>query len=238
MTVAIIFIGTGQYLSFLPMYYKQAETNLFPGVDKKFFAFTDGEITDDVPENIVPIPTEHKDWPRITLERFHIIKQAEEQLKECDYVLFLDADMYVNEEVVFDTVFNGKDFVGVWHPCHNLKMQPHDKPPGTFESNPESTAYLENAYDVGIYWQGCLWGGKTEAVLEMLDVITARIDEDDSNDIIAVWHDESHMNRFFCENVDRVNTLPPSFAFPECYPGIPFDQTIVHLAKNNSKFHV
>ena len=72
----------------------------------------------DIPKDIIPIQIEHKEWPRITLERFHTILGAKEQLLESDYVLFLDADMSVNEEIALDEIFDDKDFVGVHHPCH------------------------------------------------------------------------------------------------------------------------
>ena len=238
MTVSIIFIGTDKYLNFLPSYYERVTENLFPGVEKKIFAFTDGDLEGDVPESIIPIQIEHKEWPRITLERFHTILGAKDQLLESDHILFLDADMYVNAEIAFDEIFDDKDFVGVHHPCHLVKAPPHDKAPGSFETNVKSSAYLEDAYAYGVYWQGCLWGGKTKPVIEMMETICARIDEDDENGIIAVWHDETHLNKFFCENFDQVHTLDPSYAYPECYPSFPFDRKIIHLAKDNSKYHV
>ena len=58
MTVSIIFIGTDKYLNFLPSYYERVTENLFPGVEKKIFAFTDGDLQGEIPEDIVPIQIE------------------------------------------------------------------------------------------------------------------------------------------------------------------------------------
>ena len=48
----------------------------------------------------------------------------------------------------------------------------------------------------------------------MMKELKKRVDTDYSNDIIALWHDESHLNKFFSENKDRVNDLSPDYAFP------------------------
>ena len=49
--------------------------NLAPSsfVEKHFFVFSDGKVEGELPDNITFIPTEHKPWPAITLERFHTI---------------------------------------------------------------------------------------------------------------------------------------------------------------------
>jgi hypothetical protein len=51
-----------------------------------------------------------------------------------------------------------------------------------------------------VYYQGCLWGGKVPDVLEMIEELESRVNEDLKNNVIAVWHDESHMNKYFIEN--------------------------------------
>ena len=49
-----------------------------------------------------------------------------------------------------------------------------------------------------------------------------------------MWHDESQINKFFIENEDEVNALPPDYAYPECFPHYTYDRKIIHLAKDNS----
>jgi hypothetical protein len=60
MKVAIIFIGTGKYLNFLPSWYESCEECLLPNVEKKYIIFSDGEIS-HAPDNAVVIPQEHLD---------------------------------------------------------------------------------------------------------------------------------------------------------------------------------
>ena len=231
LSAAIIFIGTNKYLNFFPKYYESCEEFLFPDLRKQYFVFTDGELEGELPENITYVQIPHKDWPAITLERFHTILQAEELLKEHDWLLFLDADMRVDSVVFSEEVLDDdKDFVAVHHPCH------YNTGTGTFERRPESEACVTG--EPLQYYQGCLWGGKMEAVIPMMKLLRDRVDKDYSNDIIAVWHDESHLNKFFIENQDRVFAIPPDYAYPECYPKYPYQRKIVHLAKDNSSYQV
>ena len=73
----------------------------------------------------------------------------------------------------------------------------------------------------------------------MIDELDSRVEEDLSNDVIAQWHDESQLNRFYIENKEDVHTLGPEYAYPECFADhCNFDPKIVHLAKENSKYHV
>ena len=84
------------------------------------------------------------------------------------------------------------------------------------------------------YYQGCLWGGQVKHAIPMMKTLRDRVDKDYENDIIAVWHDESQINKFFLENEDKVNALPPDYAYPECFPHYTYDRKIIHLAKDNS----
>mgnify|MGYP003343285143 FL=1 len=88
-----------------------------------------------------------------------------------------------------------------------------------------------------IYYQGCLWGGKIPEVLEMIDELQDRTNKDLKNNLIAVWHDESHLNKYFYQNKDKVNTLGPEYAYPEIFSKYcNFNPKIIHLAKDNSKY--
>jgi len=236
MKVAIAFIGTSKYLNFLPQYYEKIHENFLPNTEKTFLVFTDGD--GDFPEDVKVYPQEHLEWPYITLTRFEILNKAREEIVKHDWLVFLDADTVVVDKVVEEDFFSDKPLFGVWHPCHNLGMPPHNKLPGAFETNPLSLAYVDTEKELPVvYYQGCLWGGKVPEVLEMIDELQDRTNRDLKNNIIAVWHDESHLNKYFIENKDRVNVLRPEYAYPEVFAGYcDFEPKIVHLAKDNSKY--
>ena len=238
MKVAIIFIGTNRYLDYLPQYYENIEKNFLPNSEKTIFVFTDGEL-DETPDNISVYHQEHLDWPYITLKRFGTINKARSAIEDNDYLVFIDADALVVSDVTEEEFFTDKPYFGVHHPCHALGMPPHTEYPGAFETDTNSRAHVTPEDDTSMYWQGCLWGGKVPEVLDMIDELDGRVEEDLSNDVIAKWHDESQLNRFYIENKEDVHTLGPEFAYPECFADhCNFDPKIVHLAKENSKYHV
>jgi len=238
MNLSVIFIGTGKYLNFLPKWYESCEKYLVPNINKQYYVFTDGELN-DVPKNITMFNQEHLSWPYITLLRFDTILKAEELLSKSDWIIFLDADMLPIAEVTEEDLFTDKKYIGVHHPCHFMGMNPHTKFPGTRETNKESLACVSEEDDNSIYFQGCFWGGKVPEVIDMVKELDRRIQEDLKKEIIAVWHDESHMNKFFSERMDDVHVLEPSFAYPESFSQYcTFEPKVIHLSKDNSVYQV
>ena len=238
MKVAIIFIGTNKYLDFLPTYYENIEKYFLPNSEKTIFAFTDGEL-DDTPDNIKVYHQEHLEWPYITLKRFEIINKARADLDSMDWLVFLDADTRVVDTVTEEEFFSDKPYFGVHHPCHALKMQPHTEYPGAFETNTDSRAGVTEEDDTSMYYQGCLWGGRVPEVLDMIEELDGRVEEDLSNDVIALWHDESQLNKFYSEVKEDVHLLGPEYAYPEVFQQYcNFEPKIVHLAKDNSAYQI
>ena len=105
---------------------RSAESKLFPDAHNNYYVFTDGDFDGDLPDNVTAIPLEHMEWPYITLYRFKFILNAWDLLKHNDYLLFMDADTRVVDEIKLADMFdNTKPLTGVHHPCHDLGMDPH-----------------------------------------------------------------------------------------------------------------
>jgi len=51
-----------------------------------------------------------------------------------------------------------------------------------------------------IIFFGAFWGGITSEILKLCNTIRANIDKDLEKNIIAIWHDESHLNRYFIDH--------------------------------------
>jgi len=232
--IAIIFIGTSKYANFFEGYKKAVDSYFLTKHEKKFFVFTDQEdlefFSDD---NVTTTKIDHVGWPWITLHRFKFMTLVKEELLKHDYIFFLDADLWPCAEINDDILNHEKPLIGVQHPGFLGKI-------GTFETNTDSTANIfDDFYDLSTYRQGCFWGGKSPDIVKMITELDARVDEDTKNDIVAVWHDESHMNKYFLENNDSVYTLHPGYATPQQgYDNIKaqYKTMMVHLHKDLSEF--
>ena len=237
MKVAISFLGTGKYLDFLPQYYQNIEEYFLPNTKKTILAFTDGEL-DEAPKNIKVFPQEHLDWPYITLKRFEIINKARKIIADHDWFIFIDGDALVVDRIEEEDFFTDKPLFGVHHPCHYLKMPPHNQYPGAYEITENCNAAIDlEKYQPKVYYQGCFWGGRTPEVCAMIDELEYRVGDDLRRNIVALWHDESHLNKYFIENPDLVHTYGPEYAFPEVFKDqCTFEPKIVHLAKDNSEY--
>ena len=237
MKVAITFIGTNKYLDFLPKYYENIEKYFLPNSEKTIFAFTDGDLN-DTPDNLKVYHQEHLEWPYITLKRFEIINKAREEIDKHDWLVFIDADALPVVEITEEEFFTDKPLFGVHHPCHFLGMEPHTQAPGAYDQNPNSEAYVDTSKGLPeVYYQGCFWGGKVPNVCAMIDELEARVNRDLEKDVVALWHDESQINKYFLERLDMVHTYGPEYAFPEVFKDYcQFSPKIVHLAKDNSSY--
>ena len=89
-----------------------------------------------------------------------MIRRCFDDIKDCDWLLFLDADMRVvdtvNPEELFDDT---KKYIGVHHPCHYLNFL-HTILFLERLMSPLSRACVAEDDDLSVYVQGCLWGGK------------------------------------------------------------------------------
>lgn len=226
--IAIVVIATGPYRRFLPGSLSSLRQRLFAGCKRRFYVFTDAPGVAFPQVSAFHIP--HLSWPHNTLFRYHYIRHVRDELAAADVVAYIDVDMVVLTDVRLDEVISaGTKYFGVQHPSRG----PGE---GTFETNPASTAWVDrSAVDTTNYWQACFWGGWSGPVTSMVEVLADRVGTDLANGVVADWHDESHLNRFFVENKAHVRTLDPGFAFPEG-ESFSYVPRIRHVAKPFDEF--
>ena len=237
MKIAVISINIGDYIVFWEDFYKSAEQNFFPGIDKKYFVFTDKTDVESLnKDNVQVVHQEDMGWPFNTMKRFHMFLRIEKDLEEYDYVFFANANSYFYREFNFNAINLKKKYVMVEHPGFHLKKK-NEKP---FERRRECKAYVSNEQGE-FYVQGAFYGGKTDAFLFMTKKLDECTESDLNNGIVAVWHDESYLNRFVIDNIDNIQILGWQYLYFEEYY-LPYDKMIVlrnkkkYLPKTNGRF--
>lgn len=251
MRIAINFIGTGNYLKFFPKYYETFTEYFAPNHTKDFFVLTDGSLGNNLPDDVKVISTQedfevtksdYTDRYSLTyksiggLKRFGEIKKIKQYLKDYDWYVYFDADMYCCPEVItYEEFFDDtKSFFGVQHPCQNPNMCKFESPTRSqlpFERNEKSLACVKvEEQPDDIYLQGCVWGGKIPKIFELIEDLDNRIIEDLKNDIMTFAHDESYLNRYRIEHLNDFHVLSPSFAKPGDFPSdmFTFPARIIH----------
>lgn len=241
--VGVVFIGTNKYVNFFPKWKQAVDDHFLNECDKTLVAFSDGNVPEFNADHVVVFNVPPVVWPEATLYRYKFVNEAlnSGELPDLDYIFYLDGDLFPVQDIrLEDITSEDKPLTGVHHPGNATNPSWN-----TFERRGISTA------DVGdlpsklgakaVYHQGCLWGGKINAVKKMVETLDRRITEDESNGIHAVWYDESQMNKYFLENIDQVNTVSWLFAFPEVgswHMYVPEGKTpmMVHVDKDDSAY--
>ena len=215
--VSINIIATNKYINFLPDLIKSIDDFLFKDSTILIIVHTNSnidEINSGSPRiKILKNEIEHEPWPYTTLKRFHYFNKAKSLIEKSDYSFYIDAD----------SLFIG-DIKEEFIPAEGMIGN------GTPERNPDSKAFISHAEN-NRYFCGGFFGGDSKSFLEMSEKICSNIDEDLAKGIIAVWHDESHINRFFFDNTPCL-ILEPPFAVAESLTQKEDSSKILFLDKN------
>jgi len=228
-SVAILTTATHKYIRFVPDFYESCRTYLLPGTPKHHFVMTDQveHAFFHGRADVTAVYTEHRPWPFPTLLRFKYIASIASRLQPFSHLIAIDADTRVCSLITERAFFrHGKPLFGVQHPGFVGKR-------GSFETDARSRACVGPNDDLSVYRAGGMWGGTTPAALELAAELAARIDDDLARGVIAVWHDESHLNKYFCENARRVHTHNPGYMYPESWR-LFYRKRILALDKNHS----
>lgn len=210
MKVGLCLIATRKYKTFV--------TPLLNDVDKHFFLDDDLSVylfTDDFNDHldimqpyisrfeVIQLPISAYKFPQASLYRFKMFNTYEDDLRGEDVLYFMDVDMEIIADVGRD-MLPVDDMVGVHHArCWSAE--------GTWELRLNSTAYVPPEKRQ-VYYAGGVFGGYTEPFFAMSKELETNIRRDEVNGIMALWHDESHLNRYFAYHPPTI--LPPTYCFP------------------------
>lgn len=219
--IGLLIMATGKYVNFVPPLVKSSEKYFCRNHNVTYFVFTDGELP--AADNIVRIHQSRLGWPYDTMMRYHTYAAQEELLSSQDYLFACDADMLFVDEVG-DEILGER--VATQHPGFVGKR-------GSYETNPLSTAYV-SSQEGTYYFAGGFYGGTAKEVMRIAKTNAANIDKDLESGLIAVWHDESHWNRYCIDNKPTL-ILTPSYCYPESW-NLTYTKRLLALDKNHAEY--
>lgn len=237
MRIAIVNVATGPYIELWEQLLPQLDQYAFPAHEVGVHILTDDteragrSRTSRVQVKAHAIPPYR--WPEATLLRYEMIASIAPALAEYNVVMYLDVDMQVvrpfGDELAPDSWIEG--IALAQHPGYRRRpgatgaltrlRHPralasdlrtwikHRTPPGAWESDPSSTAFVAPP-ERETYVHGAVWMGRSEPILEMCRLLAQRTSVDKRNSIMATWHDESHLNWFYA--VRRPSLLDTSYS--------------------------
>lgn len=223
--IGFLVVATGKYTQFIPPLIQSARRHFCRGHEITYFVFTDGTIAPE--KDVVVFHHTKMGWPFDTMLRYQAYVAHWDQLSSQDYLFASDADMLFVDNVG-DEILG--ELVATMHPgfCDG---SPFPVMRGSYETNPLSTACVHD-HEGTCYFAGGFYGGSASKVLEMAETNLKHIYQDLARGLIAVWHDESHWNRYCIDHPPTV-ILSPSYCYPESW-WLPYSKKLLALDKNHA----
>jgi hypothetical protein len=195
--VTLNLIATNNYTVFLDGIIESARNLFVNDCELIFIVYTNSNQEFDSPD-IKKIHIDNEHWPMPTLKRFHYFLSAKKEILESDFSFYIDVDSIFRRPLALSSII-GKDrgLIGTLHP--GFVLIETWNPLGTPETNPRSRAFIESGKNKH-YFCGGFFGADSKSFIEMSEKISKNIELDLGDGIIAIWHDESHLNKYFMDN--------------------------------------
>lgn len=229
MTIGLLLVCTGRYDVFLPELLEQVDRLFFPNEKVEVFLFTD-KIKQYISSKRVSVNyiyTEHKPFPYPTLYRYKYMNNMTNVIRDkCNFVFYMDVDMRIVKEVGIE-ILPLPEEIGLVATKH-CGFQSGGW--GSTKVDQLSKAFLPKE-KWGTYYAGGFQGGEVNAYMDMVNTLDKNIAEDESNGIIAEWHDESHFNHYMHDKSPK--ELDFKYCMGESYKTD--EAVIIALDKNHAE---
>jgi len=211
--VTLNLIATNNYTVFLDDVMESARNLFVNDCELIFIVYTNSNQEFDSPD-IKKIHIDNEPWPMSTLKRFHYFLSAKKEILESDFSFYIDVDSMFRKPLNLSDMIGGdQGLIGTLHP--GFVLIETWNPLGTPELNPRSRAFIERGKNKH-YFCGGFFGGDSHSFIKMSESIRENVNLDLNDGIIAIWHDESHLNRYFLDN-EPASILGIGFSCPSEY---------------------
>lgn len=211
MKIAILYIGIGKYIDFWKGFYLSCENHFLKDDRKDYFVFSDAEkIYAEEKENIIKLYQNDMGWPGNSLLRYSFFLKIIDKLENYDYIYFFNGNVLFLQDISREEFCPDDDsLLVVEH--HYFVGKPNTSFP--YDRNNSSTAYIPMG-EGEHYVCGGMNGAKTPVFIKFIQELYQRIEIDNKNNVVALWHDESHVNRYILDN-KKIKLMDPSYCYPE-----------------------
>ncbi|KAG9470631.1 hypothetical protein GDO78_017164, partial [Eleutherodactylus coqui] len=186
-----------KYTVFMKTFIETAEKFFMAGHKVNYYVFTDRvkempniTLADGRQLVVLEVPS-YKRWQDVSMRRMEMIRDhsLKRFINEVDYLVCVDVDMRFTDEVGVEIL---SDVFGTLHPGYF--RAPRER--FTYERRKASAAYIPP--DEGdFYYAGGYFGGTVEEVYILTSFCHSEMMTDKGNNIEAIWHDESYLNKYF-----------------------------------------
>ncbi|XP_023697360.2 alpha-1,3-galactosyltransferase 2-like isoform X2 [Paramormyrops kingsleyae] len=195
-SVALTVFAIGRYLEvYLKEFLKSAEQYFMVELPVTYYIFTD--IPEFVPKvklmkqrhmKVIQVKKQ-KRWQDISMLRMKTIADfIESHIQHWhQYIFCFDVDQ------VFVGRFGSEALGETVGLLHAFYYRSHVKD-YTYDRNPESAAYMVTG---DFYYHAAIFGGTWQGVKNITEFCHQGIMKDKEKNIEALWHDESHLNKYF-----------------------------------------
>uniref|UniRef100_A0A8C8YNQ9 Uncharacterized protein n=1 Tax=Prolemur simus TaxID=1328070 RepID=A0A8C8YNQ9_PROSS len=195
-TIGLTVFAMKKYMVFLKQFLESAERYFMVGHRVNYYIFTDKP--DHVPRiqlqrgrrMVILKAQSYARWQDISMRRMQVISNFSQErfLGEVDYLVCTDVDMKFSDHMGVEIL---SSLFGTLHPGYYGTGRNNF----AYERRPESQAYIPG--DEGdFYYIGALFGGSVPEVHRLTKACHQAMMIDRANDIEAIWHDESHLNKY------------------------------------------
>nr|XP_045739405.1 histo-blood group ABO system transferase 1-like [Mirounga angustirostris] len=213
-TIGLTVFAIKKYVVFLELFLQTAEKHFMVGHRVTYYVFTDRPT--DVPrvplaegrQLVVLEVRNYSRWQDVSMHRMEMISNFSQQrfLLEVDYLVCMDVDMKFSDHVGVEIL---SPLFGTLHPGFYRAA----REAFTYERRPQSQAYIPR--DEGdFYYAGGFFGGSVVEVLQLTTACHQAMVVDRANGIEAVWHDESHLNKYLLYH-KPTKVLSPEYLWDE-----------------------
>jgi len=215
--VGFVTYATGPYNSFVFDLWASIEKFAFPGHNVSLFVFTD-EPYDPMYVAAAPrVKTRFQTrlgWPFDSLGRHFLYHQNAEWFLGMDYLFSIDSDAVLVDVLQDNALGERVATLNAWFFGADRQHFTYDER-RTLSERPYSAAYISPA-EGRCYFAGGLFGGTPRNFFDILARTTgmARQDMSAAPSHVALWHDESYLNRAMLDAPPTV-VLAPNYLYPE-----------------------